>query len=242
MLKTSMFLIYAVLAYLSGLASIAYLVGFLADFGVPKGITGGEEVPLVIAVAIDAGLVALFGLHHSITARTSFKRWWTKVVPPPIERATYLLMTAIMTAVLVVFWRPIPALIWDVRDPLAAGMIHTAYLAVLAAMVTATFQFGHFRFFGLAQAWARFRDRQPHPSTITVRYLYAIIRHPISLGWIIAPWLTPHLTGGHVVFAIATLAYILAATPFEEADLIDDLGDRYRDYRSQVPAFVPNLN
>ena len=242
MLKTSMFLIYAVLAYLTGLAGIAYLAGFLADFGVPKGIAGGEAAPLAFAVVIDAGLVGMFGLHHSITARASFKRWWTKVVPPPIERATYLLMSAIMTAVLVVFWRPIPALIWDVRDPLAAGMIRAAYLTVLAAMVTATFQFGHFRFFGLAQAWARFRDRQPQPSTLTVRYLYAIIRHPISLGWIIAPWLTPHLTGGHVVFGVATLAYILAATPFEEADLIDDLGDRYRDYRSQVPAFVPSLS
>lgn len=241
MTRNSLMLVYAGCAYLLALANLVYIVGFLADFGVPKSISDGEPIALWPAVLVDASLVGLFGLHHSITARTSFKRWWTRIVPEPIERATYLYMTSIMTALLVVFWQPIPVTIWQVQAGWAVALIYATYLAMWGMMFAATFHFGHFGFLGLAQTWQNFRNSPPRPSGMTARYLYAMVRHPISLGWMITPLITPHLTIGHLVFSAATVVYILLATPFEEADLIGALGKPYRDYRNSVPRFVPVL-
>lgn len=241
MSRKSLMLTYALIAYILGLASLLYIMGFLVNFGVPKGISDGETGALLPAIAIDAGLVGLFGLHHSITARIAFKRWWTRIIPQPIERATYIYMTVIMTAVIVVFWRPIPITIWHVQSDIASGVIIAGYIAVWTMMSAATFHFGHFSFFGLTQAWRNFRQSPPKSSSMTVRYLYALVRHPISLGWMTAPFLTPHLTVGHVVFAVATFAYIIIATPFEEADLLEEIGEPYRDYCKRVPTFVPFL-
>lgn len=144
-----------------------------------------------------------------------------------------------MMAILVVFWRPISIEIWNVDNSILAGAIRAAYFAVWGMMVAATFHFGHFGFFGLTQVWKHVRDKQMQSPGMTARYLYALMRHPISLGWMVAPWLTPHLTAGHVVFAVAAFIYIMAATPFEEADLIEELGDEYREYRKRTPAFIP---
>lgn len=239
MVSKSLMLIYALIAYIMGLVSLVYIMGFLANFGVPKGISDGETGALLSAIAIDAGLVGLFGLHHSITARTAFKRWWTRIIPAPIERATYIYMTVIMTAVIVIFWRPIPITVWNVQSEFASGVIIAGYIAVWIMMTAATFHFGHFSFFGLSQAWQNFRKSLPKAPNMTARYLYALVRHPISLGWMTAPFLTPHLTIGHVVFAVATFAYIIIATPFEEADLLEEIGEPYRAYRKRVPTFVP---
>ena len=241
MLKQRLFLLYAGGAYVAALVNIAYIVGFLANSLVPKGIGDGEMSSLSAAVTSNAGLVFLFGLHHSITARTAFKQWWTQFVPKPIERSTYLYMTAVMTAVLVIFWQPIPVVIWQVNNVFGVAVIFAAYFTVWAMMLSATFHFGHFRFLGWAQAWDAFRAAPPAEPSMTARHLYALIRHPIRLGWMVTPWLTPELTVGHVVFAVSTLIYVLVATHFEEADLIEDLGDAYRDYQSRVPAFVPEF-
>lgn len=240
-MRGGIYLVYAFAAYIVGLANITYIVGFLADFGVPKGIGGGPVTPLWTAVGVDTALILGFGLHHSITARTAFKRWWTKIIPAPIERATYLYMTAIMTALLVIFWQPIPITIWKFDGLWPQVFIYGLYLSVWSLMFSATFHFGHFGFFGLAQAWASFRKAPPKSSSMSARYLYALVRHPISVGWMVTPWITPHLTIGHIVFALATFVYIMVATPFEEADLIEDLGDDYRAYKKRVPAFVPRF-
>jgi protein-S-isoprenylcysteine O-methyltransferase Ste14 len=232
---------YAAFAFLVAMINLAYIVGFLGDFGVPKGINDGPDSPVWLALIIDAGLVALFGLQHSTTARRRFKAWWTRYVPPSIERATYLYMTAGMTIVLVTLWRPIPVTIWRVDQPTLAGVIVTCYLAVWLLMYASTFHFGHLSFFGLQQALDRFRQRPSGSTTFTARYLYALVRHPISLGWMLTPWLTPHMTLGQLTFAISITTYVLIATRFEESDLIDELGERYLEYRKQVPAFIPGL-
>ena len=232
-------LVYSAGAYLLATASLVYIMGFLADFHVPKGIGDGSVTNVWLAVVIDAGLIGLFGLQHSITARTSFKRWWTRIIPAPIERATYLYMTSAMTALLVIFWQPIPVTIWEVQSQWFSTIIYMAYIAMWFMMSAATFQFGYFEFFGLMQSWQNFRNSPPKPSSMTARYLYALVRHPISLGWMLAPLLTPHLTVGHAVFAGATFIYVILATPFEEADLIRALGKIYIDYRNRVPAFMP---
>ncbi|MGH1351588.1 MAG: methyltransferase family protein [Methyloligellaceae bacterium] len=239
MMRKTFMLAYALGGYVLATASLVYIVGFLADFGVPKSISIGKTTDFWTAVLIDMSLVGLFGLHHSVTARTSFKRWWTKFIPQPIERATYLYMTAAMTALLVHLWCPIPITIWEVKSQWGAIAIYALYLSIWTMMFLATFHFGHFSFMGLAQAWENFRQTPPEPTNLTIRYLYALVRHPISLGWMTAPLATPHLTAGHLVFALATLIYIMLATPFEEADLIEELGETYTSYRNKVPKFLP---
>jgi len=238
-MKPVLFLIYAIGGYAAGQASLLYLMGFFIDFAVPKGISQGPTTSVPWAIAINVALVLLFGLHHSITARSSFKRWWTKFVPAPIERATYLYMTAAMTFALVYFWQPIPITVWDIDTTGGMTAMYVAYGMVWTMMLLATFQFGHFGFFGLAQAWENFRKSSPKDPSITVGLLYAVVRHPISLGWMMMAWMAPHLTVGHIVFSAAAFAYILIATPFEEADLIEELGDYYREYRRRTSAFFP---
>lgn len=241
MFRKPLILLYAGGAYLLAMANIAYFVGFLADFGVPKGINDGTPGALWPSGALNLGLIWLFGLHHSATARRWFKARWTRIVPPALERATYLYMTALATALLVTFWTPIPITVWSVETPAAYWSIWAACLSVWAMMFSATFHFGHLGFFGLAQAWARVVGRPQTGGSFCARWLYGIVRHPISLGWMLVPWLTPHMTVGQITFALGTAIYVLLATVFEERDLVAELGDRYRAYRAQVPAFIPRL-
>ncbi|NKB57998.1 MAG: isoprenylcysteine carboxylmethyltransferase family protein [Alphaproteobacteria bacterium] len=239
MIRKTISLVYTAVGYVAGLVSLAYIAGFLMDFGVPKGINDGSNGPLWLALVVDTALIAAFGLSHSIPARRWFKAWWDDTLPAELQRASYVILTSLMTALLVGFWRPIPDVIWVVEEPAAIGAIIALYLCVWLMMAAATFHFGHFRFFGLAQGWARARARSMAGSSFSARLLYAIIRHPISFGWITVPWITPHMTTGQLVFALGALVYVLIATPFEEADLIEEFGDDYKQYRERVPAFIP---
>ncbi len=241
MLSKTFTLAYAGIAYVLALANIAYIVGFLADFGVPKGINDGTPGALWPSVVVNLGLIWLFGLHHSATARRLFKVRWTRFVPPSLERATYLYMTALATGALVIFWQPIPITVWLVNDTAAYWAIWAVYFAVWGMMFSATFHFGHFGFFGLAQAWAKAVRSGSAETSFCVRWLYGIVRHPISLGWMLTPWLKPHMTIGQIVFAIGATIYVLVATIFEERDLVAELGDTYRCYRRDVPAFLPRI-
>lgn len=238
-MKRAIFLTYSAVAYMLALASLVYLMGFLVDMGVPKGINDGPIGSTWLSVLINAALLFIFGLHHSITARASFKRWWTRIIPRPIERATYLYMTVALTCLVVCLWQPIPATIWRVDNPFVSQLILAAYLATWVMMLASTFHFGHLSFFGVSQALDRFRNRPEANTPFAARYLYALMRHPISLGWMLTPWLTPTMTAGQLVWALSVSAYVLIATRYEEADLISELGDDYCRYRKEVPAYIP---
>lgn len=241
MLRSTLTLLYATGGYVTGLASIALIVTFLADLPLPWAIHAGDPGPLWPSIIANLALLWLFGLHHSVTARRWFKKRWANIIPPALERANYLYMTAVLTVLLVWLWQPIPATVWQVSNPFGIGLLWAVYLGVWALMFSATFPIGHLRFFGLAQAWERVRGVPAPQARFTARWLYGVLRHPISLGWMLVPWLTPHMTLGQMVFALATAAYVLTATAFEESDLIAELGESYRRYRSEVPAFLPRL-
>lgn len=240
-MKSYFLLLYAIIGYIFGLLSTLYIMGFLIDAGVPKGISDGESKGILFSILIDFILVLSFGAFHSITARTSFKKKWTKIIPASIERSTYLFMTTAMTFLLVFLWLPITNSIWEFHSVWAITSVYILYVTVWSIMTLATFQFGHFQFFGLAQAWRNIRQTKANSNAITVRYLYAIVRHPISLGWMIAPLIVPNFTVGHLIFVFATITYILVATYFEENDLIAEHGKSYINYRKNVPAFLPSF-
>ncbi len=241
-MKRILSFIYALGGYIASMLAIAYLIAFLADFGVPFTVNSGKspEDPLIAALT-NAALVAGFGLHHSITARRSFKRRWTRIVPPHLERPTYLYMSAFATAALVVLWQPIPITVWKIDESWAFWTITAIYLAAWGMMFSATFLLGHFSFFGLSQAWHRLIDKPLSELPFSSRLVYGVVRHPISLGWMLVGWITPHMTFGQMIFALSVTAYVLIATVFEERDLLAELGQTYHDYRARVPAFLPRL-
>ncbi|MEO1680761.1 MAG: isoprenylcysteine carboxylmethyltransferase family protein [Pseudomonadota bacterium] len=228
-----------VLAYAAAIAALLVLFGFIAGIGPHGGLNDGPPTGLASALAINVGLIALFGLHHSGAARQGFKSWLAEMLPPDLERSVYLLTTAALVALLIVVWRPIPITLWHVENPVITALFRIALLGVMAMMLVATFQIGHLGFFGLRKPLDAYLRQRTPPGAFSARLLYGLVRHPISVGWLVAPWLVPEFTLGQLVFALGTAAYIFAVTPLEEADLRREVGPQYDSYRAQVPAFFP---
>ena len=232
--------VYGVLGYLIFLISFLYAIGFVTNFGVPKGIDSGAPGPLLGSVIVNMLLMGLFAVQHSVMARPEFKRWWTKFIPEPIERSTYVLLSSLALLLLYWQWQPIPGLVWSVEG--AGATILWAICALgWAVVLLSTLMIGHFELFGLQQVYQNLKNLQPSEPTLITPGFYALVRHPIMTGFIIAFWATPQMSWGHLLFAAVTTIYIVLALQFEERDLIGIFGDRYREYRSKVPMLVPFL-
>ncbi|MBL8552721.1 MAG: isoprenylcysteine carboxylmethyltransferase family protein [Phenylobacterium sp.] len=236
-----LFTLYGVVAYLVFFATFLYAIAFVGDLPVPRTIDSGLPGPLVPSLLIDAALLGLFAVQHSVMARPAFKRVWTRIVPKPIERSTYVLFASLALIVMFVFWRPLPQLVWEAPAGLAATALAVLFWAGWGVVLVSTFLISHFELFGLQQVWNRLRGRPPAPIAFRTPGFYRGVRHPIYLGFIVAFWATPAMSLGHLVFAVATLGYILIAIQFEERDLIAVFGDRYRAYRAQVGMLIPKL-
>ena len=236
--KRTLTVAYGVIAYLAFLAVFTYTIGFLAGVAVPKGVDDGTAGPAWLAILIDAGLLGLFAVQHSVMARPWFKRWWTRVVPPAIERATFVLTASLVVAVLLWQWRPLPDTVWSVHG-WPRAVLWTLYAAGWAILVGSTFLIGHFDLFGLRQVLARARQVDYTEPGFRQPLLYRLVRHPIMTGFLIAFWATPDMSVGRLLFAVAATGYIVIAVRFEEHDLRRQLGEPYRRYADEVPRFVP---
>jgi methanethiol S-methyltransferase len=231
---------YAAAAYLLFLAVLVYAIGFFADAGVPKGIDQGPRSPWPLAVATDLLLLLLFAVQHTVMARPWFKRRWTRLVPVPAERATYVLCASLLLALLFWQWRPVGGTVWHLPEP-AAGVLLGVYAAGWVLAVSSTFMIDHFDLFGLRQAYLHARGAAYRPPPFTERALLRWIRHPLMAGFVIIFWAAPVMTAGHLLFAAAATGYILLGIRFEERDLGRDLGEAYHVYRRRVPALIPAL-
>ena len=232
-------LAYGVASYLIFLASFLYAIGFIGNLLVPKSIDSGTRGSLSAAVLIDTLLLALFAIPHSVMARPAFKRWWTRLVAPPIERSTYVLTSSLLLGFLFWQWRPIPSVVWHVGHPAGRWLLHAVFWLGWAIVLLSTFLIDHFDLFGLRQVGLYAAGRPYTPVGFKTPGLYRYIRHPIMLGFLLAFWATPTMTLGHVLFAAATSAYILLALQFEERDLLSFHGNQYRAYREQVGMLLP---
>jgi methanethiol S-methyltransferase len=230
---------YSLAVYAGFLAVFAYAVGFVQQVGVPKDIDDGASAATATAIAVDLALLGLFAAQHSVMARRAFKRWWTRLVPEPIERSTYVLAASLVLALLLWQWRPLPAIVWDFEPTVARAALHTlSWLGWLTVLGT-TFLINHFDLFGLRQAYLHLRAQPPEAPAFQTPLLYRLVRHPLMLGFIIAFWAAPTMTQGKLLFAAITTGYILVALQLEERDLLGEFGDDFHAYRRRVPMLVP---
>ena len=229
---------YAVLVYLLFLAVLAYTIGFLADRGVPEGIDAVPRGPAPLAAVIDVLLLSLFAAQHTVMARPWFKRRWTRIVPPPAERTTFVLCATLVLALLYWQWRPIGPAVWRLSGPAASAPL-AVYLAGWALVIGSTFLVSHADLFGLRQAYLFARHDLYIPPPFSMRGPYRLIRHPLMAGFIIVFWAAPQMTAGHLLFAAAATGYILAGIRFEEHVLTRQFGQAYRSYQASVPALLP---
>lgn len=242
-MQRSLAMLYALVAYAIFFATFLYLVAFVGNLAdVPISVDrGGPDSPLATAVVINIALIALFGLQHSVMARQGFKAWWTRVVPRPAERSTYVLMASAMLIILFGFWRPITGTVWLVTNPGAELALWVLFGLGWFIVLLSTFLINHFELFGLQQAWFYMRGREAAPPEFRQPFFYKWVRHPLYLGFFLAFWSTPHMTWGHLLLSIGMSVYMLIAIQYEERDLVGLFGEDYEKYRRDVGMLTPRF-
>ena len=238
-MKRLLVLLFGVLSYGIFFLTFLYQIGFVGGMVVPKAMNGGEIVPVAQAVVINLLLLSLFAIQHTIMARLVFKRWWTRIVPEPIERSVFVLLASLILLLMNWQWSPLPKHIWHVEGSGGRTALYAVSFLGWGLVLYATFLINHFDLFGLRQVWLYFQRREYTQVEFKETVLYSWVRHPIMLGFIIAFWATPDMTQGHLLFAAVTTAYILVGIQVEERTLLALHGENYRRYRERVSMIIP---
>ena len=234
--------LYGAVSYLAFLVSFTYAIGFVGNVLVPKGIDTLPYGSLPEALLVDVLLLGVFAVQHSVMARKGFKQWWTRIVPQTIERSTYVLASSVALGLLLWKWQPIDGSLWSVQQPAARLALQALFWLGWVIALSSTFMINHFDLFGLRQVWRNLLGQPQDGLRFTTPGPYKLVRHPLYVGWLFAFWMTPVMTAAHLLFSIATTAYILLAIKFEERDLVREHGETYEKYRQSVPMLIPSLS
>jgi len=230
--------VYGVVSYLVFFASFLYAIGFLGNFIVPKSIDSGPQEHFLYALAINASLLGLFALQHSVMARPWFKAAWTRFVPSSVERSTYVLLSSLALLLLFWKWEPMGGVIWNVTNPDGQIALNALFGLGVLILLAATFLLNHFDLFGLRQVWLNLRGIPYTTLSFSTPGMYRVVRHPLYVGWLLMFWAAPVMTVAHLVFTLGTTSYIFVAIQFEERDLVR-FHKEYAEYRRRVPMFIP---
>lgn len=231
--------LYGLICYVIFLVSFLYAIGFVGDVAVPKTVNTGSASPVGSALVVNVLLLGLFAVQHSVMARDGFKKWWTNIVPQPVERSTYVLFTSLILLLLYWQWRPLRTVVWEVQEGWASALLWGIFGLGWLIVLLSTFMIDHFGLFGLRQVWSYLRGKEFEYPSFQAPGFYKYVRHPLMFGFLLAFWAIPTMTAGHLLFAVMTTAYILVGIWFEERDLIRRFGDRYRRYRRNTPMLIP---
>ena len=239
-MKKSIIFIYGIISYIVFLIAFLYAIGFVGNIFVPKSIDSGAETTLISSLFINVILLSAFALQHSIMARPAFKKWFTTIISPAMERSTYILLSSLALLLIYWQWQPNATIVWETENEIAINILTGIFFLGWLIVLLSTFMINHFELFGLAQIFDNLRNKQTPNPKFQTNYLYKIVRHPIMLGFIIAFWSTPTMTVGHLLFSIVTTIYILIAVKYlEEKDLRKFIGEKYKTYQKEVPMIVP---
>ncbi len=239
-MKKVIILIYGALAYIIFLIAFLYAIGFIGNIYVPKTIDSGIEPSVIIAILTNTILLSVFALQHSIMARPAFKKWFTTIISPAIERSTYILLSSLALLLIYWQWQPITTIVWEAESKVAINILTGIFFLGWIIVLLSTFMINHFELFGLAQIFDYLKNKQTPNPKFQTNYFYKIVRHPIMLGFLIAFWATPTMTVGHLLFTIVTTIYILIAVKYlEERDLKKIIGEQYETYQKEVPMLIP---
>jgi protein-S-isoprenylcysteine O-methyltransferase Ste14 len=235
-------LLFAIVCYAIFFATFLYLIVFVGDFSfAARTVDQGPQLPPLTAALIDAALIALFGIQHSVMARQGFKRWWMQVVPPPVERSVYVLSASAALLIMFTFWHPIGSIVWNVTNPILHDAIWLLFWIGWLTVLLSTFLINHFELFGLQQAWFHLRGHEAEPPRFRQPLFYKFVRHPLYLGFLLAFWAAPEMTAGHFLLAAGMSVYILIAIRHEERDLVSQFGKDYELYREQAGMLMPRF-
>jgi protein-S-isoprenylcysteine O-methyltransferase Ste14 len=234
-----LYFVYGLVAYVLFLVAFIYAIGFVGNLWVPKGIDSGTPGSLTSAIVINVCLLLLFAVQHNIMARPWFKNWWTRFVPQPIERSTFVALASLILLLLYWLWRPMPETVWHVDNSVGRAVLWAIFAAGWGIVLYSSFAIDHFELFGLKQVWMYFKRHEPGVATFSERAIYRWVRHPLMFGFVLAFWAAPTMSQGRLLFAIVTTVWILVAIQIEEMDLAALLGDPYREYRQRTPMLIP---